>query len=333
MDITREDLDIFLKLYKYILYKQRNYFRQEMDRVVLFSEVGEDILGLERFGKELLYPSVRMRFGLEGEVGGGHLLFLDIPSALKWILFFTGEAKEEVDEEGLRELNEGFMKVLSESYDNLEGFRDLYLEETMLEVDIVQGEDEISFDGVGEDLEFLYLRYDMILKKEEVLMSFVNLVSIGLINRWINFYHKEIGEGKKKEIEEEWNKFNQEEGEGSSDISYSSGSGISPVRYLPLSMVKPGKSLSQNNVGILLDVTMVMTVELGRARMRVRNILSLGEGSIIELDKLAGEPVDLLVNGKLIAKGEVVIIDENFGVRITEIIVLHEHFFESVLID
>ena len=74
------------------------------------------------------------------------------------------------------------------------------------------------------------------------------------------------------------------------------------------------------NIGLLMDVTMNMTVELGRASMTIRDILGLGEGSIIELQKLAGEPVDLLVNGKLIAKGEVVVIDENFGVRVTDII-------------
>lgn len=74
------------------------------------------------------------------------------------------------------------------------------------------------------------------------------------------------------------------------------------------------------NIGLLMDVTMNMTVELGRATMTIRDILGLGEGSIIELQKLAGEPVDLLVNGKLIAKGEVVVIDENFGVRVTDII-------------
>ena len=61
-------------------------------------------------------------------------------------------------------------------------------------------------------------------------------------------------------------------------------------------------------------------VELGRTTQLVQDILGLGEGSIIELDKLAGEPVDLLVNGKLIAKGEVVVIDENFGVRVTDIV-------------
>ena len=74
------------------------------------------------------------------------------------------------------------------------------------------------------------------------------------------------------------------------------------------------------NIGLLMDVTMNMTVELGRATMTIRDILGLGEGSIIELQKLAGEPVDLLVNGKLIARGEVVVIDENFGVRVTDII-------------
>ena len=65
---------------------------------------------------------------------------------------------------------------------------------------------------------------------------------------------------------------------------------------------------------------MSLTVELGRTKMYIKDILGLGEGSIIELDKLAGEPVDLLVNGKLIAKGEVVVIDENFGVRVTDIV-------------
>ena len=65
---------------------------------------------------------------------------------------------------------------------------------------------------------------------------------------------------------------------------------------------------------------MSVTVELGRTKMYIKDILGLGEGSIIELDKLAGEPVDLLVNGKLIAKGEVVVIDENFGVRVTDIV-------------
>jgi len=74
------------------------------------------------------------------------------------------------------------------------------------------------------------------------------------------------------------------------------------------------------NIGLIMDVFMEMTVELGRTRKLIKEILGMGEGTIIELDKLAGEPVDILVNHKLIAKGEVVVIDENFGVRVTEIV-------------
>ncbi len=74
------------------------------------------------------------------------------------------------------------------------------------------------------------------------------------------------------------------------------------------------------NIGLLLDVPLKLTVELGRTTKLVKEILALAPGSVVELDKLAGEAVNILVNEKLIAKGEVVVIDENFGVRITEII-------------
>jgi flagellar motor switch protein FliN len=74
------------------------------------------------------------------------------------------------------------------------------------------------------------------------------------------------------------------------------------------------------NMELIQDVPLHVTVQLGKNRMTIKEILELGEGSIVELDKLAGEPVDLLVNGKLIAKGEVVVIDENFGFRVKDII-------------
>jgi flagellar motor switch protein FliN/FliY len=77
---------------------------------------------------------------------------------------------------------------------------------------------------------------------------------------------------------------------------------------------------SGRNLDLLLDIPLQLTVELGRTKKQIRDILELGSGSIIELDALAGEPVDILVNNKLIARGEVVVIDENFGVRVTDII-------------
>ena len=78
--------------------------------------------------------------------------------------------------------------------------------------------------------------------------------------------------------------------------------------------------LDKKNISLIMDVPLQVTVELGRTQRLIKDILEFGPGSIIELDKLAGEPVDILVNGKAIAKGEVVVIDESFGVRITDII-------------
>ncbi|MBF8152560.1 flagellar motor switch phosphatase FliY [Exiguobacterium sp. TBG-PICH-001] len=93
---------------------------------------------------------------------------------------------------------------------------------------------------------------------------------------------------------------------------------VSPVQFSQLGEMEvegtPG------NIGMLYDVPLNVTVELGRTRRSVRDILELTQGSVIELDKLAGEPVDVLVNNTLIATGEVVVIEENFGVRITEIV-------------
>ncbi|MCX8058402.1 MAG: flagellar motor switch protein FliN [Spirochaetes bacterium] len=76
----------------------------------------------------------------------------------------------------------------------------------------------------------------------------------------------------------------------------------------------------KKNISLILDVEMEVTVELGRTKKTIKEILSMGEGTIVELDRLAGEAVDLLVNGKKIAKGEVIVIEENFGLRITEIL-------------
>jgi flagellar motor switch protein FliN/FliY len=98
---------------------------------------------------------------------------------------------------------------------------------------------------------------------------------------------------------------------------------VQPVQFPNLMQPQLGAH-EAGNIGLIMDVSMEMTVELGRTRKLIKEILGMGEGTIIELDKLAGEPVDILVNHKLIAKGEVVVIDENFGVRVTEIVSLLE---------
>jgi flagellar motor switch protein FliN len=93
---------------------------------------------------------------------------------------------------------------------------------------------------------------------------------------------------------------------------------------------KPESSGAGQNIDILLDVTLPISIELGRTSMPIEDILNLGPGSVVELNRLAGEPVDLLVNDKLIAKGEVVVVDENFGVRVTSM-VSHEERLKSLV--
>jgi len=88
----------------------------------------------------------------------------------------------------------------------------------------------------------------------------------------------------------------------------------------PQGEVQHVEETSENNMDLLFDLELPISVELARKEMLIRNILHLGEGSIVEFDKMAGENVDLLVNNKKIAAGEVVVIDERFGVRITNLI-------------
>lgn len=94
---------------------------------------------------------------------------------------------------------------------------------------------------------------------------------------------------------------------------------IQPASFTPFSN-DLGALQSQENISLIKDVPLEVTVELGRTSKSIAEILDFAPGTIIELDKIAGEPVDVLVNGKLVAKGEVVVIEENFGVRVTEII-------------
>jgi flagellar motor switch protein FliN/FliY len=88
--------------------------------------------------------------------------------------------------------------------------------------------------------------------------------------------------------------------------------------FQPLS--KTTSSATRNDIDMILDIPVQMTVELGRTKIAIRNLLQLAQGSVVELDGLAGEPMDVLVNGCLIAQGEVVVVNDKFGIRLTDII-------------
>ena len=93
---------------------------------------------------------------------------------------------------------------------------------------------------------------------------------------------------------------------------------VQPAQFQPFAGTYP-TALQPENIDLIMDVPLEVTVELGRTHKSIQEILDFAPGTILELNKIAGEPIDVLVNGKYVAKGEVVVIEESFGIRITEI--------------
>ncbi len=98
-----------------------------------------------------------------------------------------------------------------------------------------------------------------------------------------------------------------------------------PMRGTPAAIFEQfsgsgARSEAPNDIDLILDIPVQLTVELGRTKVAIKNLLQLAQGSVVELDGLAGEPMDVLVNGCLIAQGEVVVVNDKFGIRLTDII-------------
>ncbi|MBR7552898.1 flagellar motor switch phosphatase FliY [Allobacillus sp. GCM10007491] len=131
-------------------------------------------------------------------------------------------------------------------------------------------------------------------------------------------FEKEEGEKAVKNYSEEEPEPNQH----TNDSSYQKPfiNNVESAQFSEFGSSEKSNPTERRNLDLLMDIPLNVSVELGRTRKPIRDILDLSTGSIVELDKLAGEPVDILVNSKLIAKGEVVVIEENFGVRVTDIL-------------
>jgi flagellar motor switch protein FliN/FliY len=97
-------------------------------------------------------------------------------------------------------------------------------------------------------------------------------------------------------------------------------SAAQPAEIFQQITAEPGTGAPPGNLDMILDIPVNLTVELGRTKIAIRSLLQLAQGSVVELDGLAGEPMDVLVNGFLIAQGEVVVVNEKFGIRLTDII-------------
>jgi flagellar motor switch protein FliN len=103
-----------------------------------------------------------------------------------------------------------------------------------------------------------------------------------------------------------------------SDSQTFGGQSVQSTSFPPVQQTEPGGAAK--NIDFLLDIPMSVTVYVGSTKMAIRDLLQLAQGSVIELDKLAGEPMDVMVNNKLVARGEVVVVNEKFGIRLTDVV-------------
>ncbi|MDQ7075270.1 MAG: flagellar motor switch protein FliN [Gammaproteobacteria bacterium] len=121
--------------------------------------------------------------------------------------------------------------------------------------------------------------------------------------------------GTQSEVEDQWAEAMQEEQQTRPSVAVAERAEIEP-----LTDESDHNTETDINIDVILDIPVTIAMEIGRTRISIRNLLQLNQGSVVELDRLAGEPLDVIVNGTLIAHGEVVVVNEKFGIRLTDII-------------
>jgi flagellar motor switch protein FliN len=185
-------------------------------------------------------------------------------------------------------------------------------------IDVVEKREELSVEYFIEGDNVVEAAFQLKLGNQKNL-SFHLCIPIQLVKQIVTLVNNSIGVNKPVEKEKMKFQSDNQSSSQSNNTTEQATTNIQPVQFS--SFDETASALMEpNNLDMLLDIPLQVTVELGRTKRMVKEILEVSQGSIIELDKLAGEPVDILINNKLIAVGEVVVIDENFGVRVTDIL-------------
>ncbi|WP_298448033.1 flagellar motor switch protein FliN [uncultured Marinobacter sp.] len=127
-------------------------------------------------------------------------------------------------------------------------------------------------------------------------------------------------EGSEESTDDEWAQAMEEAGETGAGKSADSSVRTAPMEEFDESGIATTGSATPPDLDVILDIPVSISMEVGNTQIPIRNLLQLNQGSVIELDRLAGEPLDVLVNGTLIAHGEVVMVNEKFGIRLTDVI-------------
>ena len=292
-----------------------------------------EIINTKQIAKDYPIPflAVNIRF-TEGIKGTNLLLLKENDAKIIADLMMGGDGTNPAEE-----ISELTISAVSEAMNQMIGSASTSLS-TMLDKPIHISPPETNFVDLGQD----YRGIEFFSQNEKFVKISFKMVVGSLIDSEImqllpiDFSKEMVAgliakESKQEEyaIENEIQQIEQEllnlgdQGGGQASRQDSDAVASQEVKVQPISLkefedtpTRPEKE----KIDLILDVPLDITVELGRTKKQIREILQFGIGTIVELDKLAGEPVELLVNGKFIAKGEVVVIDESFGVRITDIV-------------
>ena len=119
---------------------------------------------------------------------------------------------------------------------------------------------------------------------------------------------------------DDWAEAMAEQAQSEAAVAGTPDSEMSAAAFDNLEDTSGGPAIEDANMDVILDIPVTVSMEIGRTNISIRNLLQLNQGSVVELDRLAGEPMDVLVNGTLVAHGEVVVVNEKFGIRLTDVI-------------
>ncbi len=283
---------------------------------VLAQDVEASFIGIESLSRKAFLDSVddeivEIKSDFNKGVNGGHVFVMSGPDALKFAAPMVGEEEQELSETVISALGEAISQLMGAALNTL-------TEKLGTDVMTAPQEGQQIAKGllsIGED-EVVVASYTISVGGNDI--KLMEVMEPGVAQSLKAFIDSPPN-GDEPSLEGGGSSLNL----SASDEAFLTTGEVAPPNVQGIQYPELDQGISpseQRNIGLLMDVSMELTVELGRTKWQIRDILSIGEGTIIELDKLAGEPVDILVNGNPIAKGEVVVIDENFGVRITEII-------------
>lgn len=275
--------------------------------------------------EQVQFPYVLIEVDYRNGLQGGNLLIIkQHDAAVIADLMMSGDGtapKEELGEMEMSALTEAASQMVGNAATSLSAMFSKRIDIDSPQVKLVnEGGESLDLNGMAPDDKVDAVSFKLLIEgliDSEVMLLFPHDFAVELIDLMLNPLDKE----KKETVQEE--KPEIQETPKPAPIPAVAHSPQGPT------MVQPAKFASMDatridtdssNIGLILDVPLKVTVELGSTKMKIKDILELGIGSIIELDKLAGDPVDIFVNGKLIAKGEVMVIDENFGIKVTDIV-------------